>query len=173
MSKNISGFTIVELLIVIVVIAILAAITIVSYNGIQARAYNSSVAAQVNALERAFRAYKAANGSFPPFGSGCIGTASDFPAVTGFAANECVSGGYGTLNTTLTNQLSTYARISSGSLKPVAYDATTVYRGVYVVSQNPTANDVYFEYMLPGDTTCPKGTKRIENANTFCYFTIT
>ena len=33
-----SGFTIVELLIVIVVIAILAAITIVAYNGIQDRA---------------------------------------------------------------------------------------------------------------------------------------
>jgi prepilin-type N-terminal cleavage/methylation domain-containing protein len=32
------GFTIVELLIVIVVIAILAAITIVAYNGIQSRA---------------------------------------------------------------------------------------------------------------------------------------
>ena len=35
MSKSKSGFTIVELLIVIVVIGILAAITIVAYNGIQ------------------------------------------------------------------------------------------------------------------------------------------
>ncbi len=37
------GFTIVELLIVIVVIAILAAITIVSYNGIQNRAYDATI----------------------------------------------------------------------------------------------------------------------------------
>lgn len=41
--KNKSGFTIVELLIVIVVIAILAAISIVAYNGIQDRA-NASTA---------------------------------------------------------------------------------------------------------------------------------
>lgn len=38
-----TGFTIVELLIVIVVIAILAAITIVAYNGIQAKTYRSIV----------------------------------------------------------------------------------------------------------------------------------
>lgn len=41
MNKQRSGFTIVELLIVIVVIAILAAITVVAYNGIQDRAKNS------------------------------------------------------------------------------------------------------------------------------------
>jgi prepilin-type N-terminal cleavage/methylation domain-containing protein len=40
-EKNKNGFTIVELLIVIVVIAILAAITVVAYNGIQDRAKNS------------------------------------------------------------------------------------------------------------------------------------
>ena len=40
---NKQGFTIVELLIVIVVIAILAAITIVSYNGITNSANDSSV----------------------------------------------------------------------------------------------------------------------------------
>ena len=38
-----SGFTIVELLIVIVVIGILAAITIVAYNGVQNRTFDTSV----------------------------------------------------------------------------------------------------------------------------------
>lgn len=41
-QKRVDGFTIVELLIVVVVIAILAAITIVSYNGIQNRARASA-----------------------------------------------------------------------------------------------------------------------------------
>lgn len=47
-----SGFTIVELLIVVVVIAILASITIVSYSGIRQRAEESSAK---SAVIRAFR----------------------------------------------------------------------------------------------------------------------
>lgn len=49
-NKQQAGFTIVELLIVIVVIGILAAITIVAYNGIQARANDTrmkSIASQI------------------------------------------------------------------------------------------------------------------------------
>lgn len=38
-SRNLRGFTIVELLIVVVVIAILVAVTIVTYNGITAQAW--------------------------------------------------------------------------------------------------------------------------------------
>ena len=43
MLKNTRGFTIVELLIVIVVIGILAAIVIVAFNGVQGRAQETSV----------------------------------------------------------------------------------------------------------------------------------
>lgn len=46
------GFTIVELLIVVVVIAILAAITIVSYNGIQQRAASAAVQSEVSSLAK-------------------------------------------------------------------------------------------------------------------------
>ena len=48
-----NGFTIVELLIVIVVIAILAAITIVAYNGIQERARITKIKADLNQISKA------------------------------------------------------------------------------------------------------------------------
>ena len=64
------GFTIVELLIVVVVIAILAAITIVSYNGIQNRAHDTTVQSdlrnygiKINNYYSEFNSYPAANAS--------------------------------------------------------------------------------------------------------------
>ena len=53
------GFTIVELLIVIVIIAILAAITIVAYNGIQSRGKASSAAALASNIAKKAEIYNA------------------------------------------------------------------------------------------------------------------
>lgn len=63
MRKSSSGFTIVELLIVIVVIAILATIALVSYNGIQTRARTAAIVSELTATEKALRAYAAVNGT--------------------------------------------------------------------------------------------------------------
>jgi prepilin-type N-terminal cleavage/methylation domain-containing protein len=63
--KQQSGFTIVELLIVIVVIGILAAITIVAYNGIQNRAYDAAVQSDIDNVVKELRLYEASNGYYP------------------------------------------------------------------------------------------------------------
>lgn len=69
--KN-SGFTIVELLIVIVVIGILAAITIVAFNGIQQRARNTQVISGTTAYHKAILQYATLVGAYPTEG-GCLG----------------------------------------------------------------------------------------------------
>ena len=66
MQKTKSGFTIVELLIVIVVIAILAAITIVAFNGIQERARVSAVSSALTQANKKIAVYQVDNpGQFP------------------------------------------------------------------------------------------------------------
>lgn len=52
-TKKQTGFTIVELLIVIVIIGILAAITVVAYNGIQQRAKNQQASSDLANLAKA------------------------------------------------------------------------------------------------------------------------
>jgi prepilin-type N-terminal cleavage/methylation domain-containing protein len=68
------GFTIVELLIVVVVIAILAAISIVAYNGIQERAVNSTVEADIAGTVKKIEMHRIDN-------NGVYATSS-FPAAT-------------------------------------------------------------------------------------------
>ena len=60
-----SGFTIVELLIVIVVIAILAAISVVAFGGIQERARNSQRLSDASSVIKLIQSYKAANDALP------------------------------------------------------------------------------------------------------------
>lgn len=65
MKKRAGGFTIVELLIVIVIIAILAAITIVSFNTVQARARNASRQAIADQITTALKLYRIDKGYYP------------------------------------------------------------------------------------------------------------
>ena len=69
MIKN-KGFTIVELLIVIVVIGILAAITIVAFNGIQERGRDSGRITKLQAMAKAIELYRIDNGRYPPIQDG-------------------------------------------------------------------------------------------------------
>ena len=59
------GFTIVEILIVIAVVAILAAIIVVVYRGIQDRARNSIKINDLKTTERLVETYKVINGEYP------------------------------------------------------------------------------------------------------------
>lgn len=70
------GFTIVELLIVIVVIGILAAITIVAYNGVQNRARLTNAQSTSQTVIKKSEAYNAENSTYPTTFSALTGAAT-------------------------------------------------------------------------------------------------
>lgn len=59
------GFTIVELLIVIVIIGILAAIVIVAYNGITTKANDSAYKQDADSVSKAIESFNADTGAYP------------------------------------------------------------------------------------------------------------
>jgi prepilin-type N-terminal cleavage/methylation domain-containing protein len=72
-KRRSAGFTIVELLIVIVVIAVLASIVIVAYNGMQARAKDAERTSDIQAIAKKLELFYVDNGYYPPFSNSGTG----------------------------------------------------------------------------------------------------
>lgn len=82
MNRLSRGFTIVELLIVIVIIAILATITMVAYNGLQDRAKTSRTLTLVDQWEKSIRLYQVTN-TYLPEDWTCLGNSiNDFQPIS-------------------------------------------------------------------------------------------
>lgn len=97
--KSERGFTIVELLIVIVVIGILAAIVIVAYNGVQNKAKTTKNQTNASSVQKAAEAYNADNGAYPVTLATLIATTNSAPVPTTVTV---VSGGASDSLTALT-----------------------------------------------------------------------
>lgn len=69
LNRKQQGFTIVELLIVIVVIGILAALVITTFTGIQQRGRNTERTTDIKALHSQLEAYYAQVGNYPTAGN--------------------------------------------------------------------------------------------------------
>ncbi len=116
-----SGFTIVELLIVVVVIAILAAITIVAYNGIQNRAKSSAAQSLANNIAKKAEAFNTVESSYPSafntFGTGA-GTTGN-PAEAKLDNQAQVTATVPTDEKTVA-----YKKCAAGGAQVVYYDAS-------------------------------------------------
>lgn len=124
-----TGFTIVELLIVIVVIGILAAITIVAYNGVQQRARDIDRKSDIAALVKAMTAWSTQTGKLPvQTGGGYADGGTGWVYAAGYANN---------IETILEN-----AGVLSGNVRD---PQTPVGNGSYMFYQcnTSTKKDVY------------------------------
>lgn len=132
------GFTIVELLIVIVVIAILATITIVAYNGVSQSARASALQASVSQGATKLETYKVANNDTYPPDLATVG----LTAPSGTTYNYNVSGSTYCLSATssgtsyhVTNSNNTP---TAGACSGVMANGTTCPAGFIVVPGNST-----------------------------------
>ncbi len=81
MKKTTSGFTIVELLIVIVIIGILAAITVVAFNGVQDRARTAKINSDLATLSKAIQSARVLEGRLMTDITGSIWTSGSCEAL--------------------------------------------------------------------------------------------
>lgn len=134
-ARKQTGFTIVELLIVIVVIAILAAITLVTYTGVQTRAKDSQMASAMNAYVKGVALYYSTYSNALP---------SSVPAC--FNGTACWSGtdaaGGAALRTELRKVMSSLPDVPSPYAALLVPSATTTdtpngsnYTGTYILFQ--------------------------------------
>lgn len=194
-----NGFTIVELLIVIVVIAILAAITIVAYNGIQERATASKTESTVSSTLKLLEHYKTYEGDYPTHQYNetvCLGPPDDYPATPVFEAGECAtwvrwgSNRYShSVDTTMNAQFQTTLRqIPPGSIGLVSvpeleleYESLTDvhYRGLLLRTSSEWDGDLeetvthsYVHYFLNGTRDCTQGTAFTYDDITECIISL-
>lgn len=164
-----NGFTIVELLVVIVIISILATVTAVAYNGIRQHTEAAAVISSVNQYAKIMEMYIIDNGRAPAANWRCLGDATTLPATNGYAANFCFKPTNSGTDTTdfapADPTLMAALKAENASLptanfpeSPCIYGRTC--RGmVYDGSTNNFPNNPAVIVYFTNQTTCPIGDK--------------
>ncbi len=125
------GFTIVELLIVIVIIGILAALVIVSYNGIQSRARDTERIVKVKAMAKAIEQYYVDNGYYP--------TIQDGNGIESTCGSQTENWGHCDRNKILTDTIAPYLKVD-----PVSMSSATQGNYYYYYTSQSTNNWQYY-----------------------------
>jgi len=163
LNRKQQGFTIVELLIVIVVIGILAAITIVSYNGITARANTNSAKANATAFLKKAELYAADSGNNRyPATAAEVQTAAD--AQKSFYVNPTLTINYSTTALTSSTPTSTIRVLKCSPTSDTTSDTQAEITGTStLLAKLSGLKAIYYDYvngaeanLTVGDVTnCP------------------
>lgn len=166
------GFTIVELLIVIVVIGVLAAIVIVAYNGMQTRAKNAKTVSAATAWVKALKLYNAQWNSWPSEYS-CLGNTSTYVGSNG----QCWDAVQWVVKPTFLSTMSTYI---SNYPEPDTTDiaagtANSPRRGLLYITDGSTYWRIYVFQL--GTDACPSiGLTLFQNnafgSGHYCIYTL-
>jgi prepilin-type N-terminal cleavage/methylation domain-containing protein len=147
--KTKHGFTIVELLIVIVVIAILAAITIVAFTGMQNRAKNQQTVSAVRTYYAALSSYAVKNNTLPA-ARACLGPASFY------TANPCYIGGSTyTWNSALYDALAEVISNQPTTAPGTVSSSTITASGLFYDNQTGASGNGYIGFPIFSESTCP------------------
>jgi Tfp pilus assembly protein PilE len=157
-KKHIYGFTVVELLVVIVTIVILATLSFVMYDGAVMKARNAQTADAVSKYLDVLEVYYTDHGNYPSRGSGtggtCLGRSS-------YPAGNCWSGNATTDNTFMT----TLETAAKSQLPEAAVSKTTgSLTGIWFSPLTAWVNGIdghqaqFLVYMIEGNNVrCPVG----------------
>lgn len=139
-----SGFTIVELLIVIVVIAILAAISIVAYGGVQERAYGAAIQSELVNNAKKVQLVLAETGSYPTGGYQVVSDGGSTTGHVSYAPQPSV--GF------TINKASYWEPTASGSANLTYCTGTGLVSGMpeYVLTAQSKAGKIYQQSSIRG-----------------------
>lgn len=192
MKKSMSGFTIVELLIVIVVIGTLATIGLVSYSAMTKRARTAQTVTAGTQWVKTLQLYKIRNGQFPDF-PGCLGTGyrynSDDRGTSG--VGQCyqssstigvTSATVGPTSKTLSEVLQPYATSQpTPGFVTAANSSVTWKRGIYYYNDTSIPKNAMLDVVLDGQisvASCPKLAEKTATSitqasgNTVCTYNL-
>jgi len=148
------GFTIVELLIVIVVIAILAAISIVVYTGIQTRAENTKTIQAVSHYVKALKAYAVVNDDYPVASFPCLGPLGTTCGKVAGAAGTCATSGGGSSQAGFDTAMKTIlnGEVPAPSAQRISCTGDVQAAGALYRSTTGASGSIW--YFLNGDQPC-------------------